>query len=76
MNTSILDLLKQEEDFIYDNYDNFVETFCRNDVMDMYQVSFASENVYFNYVLDCGQHISNSMSITAYNEWKETLKGS
>lgn len=69
-------LIANELEFIYDNYDEFVCALCKNskDVMDMYQVSFSDEDMYFKYVLESGQHISDSITITEYIKIKELLE--
>jgi len=56
-------------DIAFDEKNGFVERFCPNAWI-LTQVSWDCENMRFVYILDCGQHVSDSVKIT---EWLEFL---
>jgi hypothetical protein len=53
----------------HDENGGFVERFCPKAWI-LTQVSWDSENMRFVYILDCGQHVADSVKIT---EWLEFL---
>jgi hypothetical protein len=53
----------------HDEKGGFVDRFCPKAWI-LTQVSWDSENMRFVYILDCGQHVSDSVKIT---EWLEFL---
>ena len=53
----------------HDENSGFVEKFCPNAWI-LTQVSWDSENMRFVYILDCGQHVADSVKIT---EWLKFL---
>ena len=68
--------LTTEERFVYRNEESFTNTFscCSYEgILDLTSVSFSSERVHFNYVLNSGQHVSDSCTMLDYIKWKETL---
>ena len=68
--------LQQEERFVYLNEYSFINTLscCSYEgILDLTSVSFSSERVHFNYVLNSGQHVADSCTMLDYLKWKETL---
>ena len=53
----------------HDENSGFMERFCPKAWI-LTQVSWDSENMRFVYILDCGQHVADSVKIT---EWLEFL---
>jgi hypothetical protein len=53
----------------HDDKSGFMERFCPKACI-LTQVSWDSENMRFVYILDCGQHVADSVKIT---EWLEFL---
>jgi len=74
--TILQKLLEEEENTVFYNQESFLDTLacCKyNDTMDLTSVSFSTERVHFKYVLNSGQHIANSCTMSDYLKWKETL---
>ena len=68
--------LQQEEGIVYLNEESFINMFscCSYEgVLSLTSVSFSSERVHFNYVLNSGQHAADSCTMLDYLKWKETL---
>ena len=69
-------VLQQEEGIVYRNEESFINMLscCSYEgILDLTSVSFSSERVHFNYVLNSGQHVVDSCTMLDYLEWKETL---
>ena len=69
-------VLQQEEGIVYRNEESFINMLscCSYEcIIDLTSVSFSSERVHFNYVLNSGQHVADSCTMLDYLEWKETL---
>jgi len=68
----MLKLLDEEIGFIWEHEDKFRERFLNyKDAFEFYEVSFTSENINYNYILESGQHVTNSKPISVYKQWKE-----
>jgi len=68
--------LQQEEGIVYRNEESFTNTLscCSYEcILSLTSVSFSTERVHFKYVLNSGQHIANSCTMSDYLKWKETL---
>lgn len=68
--------LQQEEGIVYLNEYSFINALscCSYEgVLSLTSVSFSSERVHFNYVLNSGQHVADSCTMLDYLKWKETL---
>jgi hypothetical protein len=68
-NSDLLAALDSWGSIARDEKSGFVERFCPNAWI-LTQVSWDSENMRFVYILDCGQHVADSVKIT---EWLEFL---
>lgn len=55
--------------FIYENERDFLNQFMDNGFIDIIDIGISSESIKFTAVHDCGQHVSNSISIDMYNQW-------
>lgn len=73
--TSILQSLSQIASTVYDNEDLFMEKFAKygDTLMGLNGIYFGSETIKFNYILECGQHIGDSIKIGEFVEWLGTL---
>lgn len=59
---------------IFDNVDSFLERFFDGQlVMGLVDVYFAPSELKVYYVLDCGQHITTTVSIVDYLSWLESI---
>lgn len=67
--TALLAVLSLWGDLAHDETKGFCQRFCPQAWI-LTQVSWDSENMRFVYILDCGQHVSDSVKIT---EWLEFL---
>ena len=65
----LLAVLSKWGDLAHDESKGFVERFCPKAWI-LTQVSWDSENMRFVYILDCGQHVADSVKIS---EWLEFL---
>jgi hypothetical protein len=73
----IFQSLSMIESTICDNEDSFIKTFVKfTDPLffGVTNIYFGSETVKFNYVLMCGQHVSDSIKLEEFVEWLETLE--
>jgi hypothetical protein len=71
--TVLLAVLSSWGDLAHDGTKGFCERFCPNAWM-LTQVSWDSENMRFVYILDCGQHVSDSVKITEWLEFHSANK--
>jgi hypothetical protein len=67
------DVLNRLSEIVFDNSGTFIEKFCKGDVMDLYSVSFSESSVKFYFVLDSGQHISDSITIDEFIGFTDML---
>ena len=67
--TDLLAVLSLWGDLAHDETKGFRQRFCPKAWI-LTQVSWDSENMRFVYIIDCGQHVSDSVKIT---EWLEFL---
>ena len=67
---SVLGILDCEIKYIFENEESFLERFCKGNIMDLIDVTFSSTNIKMVYVLESGQHIADSATIEAYQEWR------
>ena len=67
-----LQTISDEIDFIYVKEDAFVNQFIGHPVMALYKISFDDKYVDIVYVLDNGVHVSNSIDINLYLEWRHS----
>jgi len=67
--TALLAVLSSWGDLAHDDTKGFCQRFCPKAWI-LAQVSWDSENMLFVYILDCGQHVADSVKIT---EWLEFL---
>jgi len=70
---SSLDVLNTEIDYIFANDISFLERFGEGDIMDLIEVSFTNQYVKIVYVLYCGQHICDKITMDDYLEWRNTI---
>jgi hypothetical protein len=66
---ALLAVLDSWGSIAHDDKSGFMERFCPKAWI-LTQVSWDSENMRFVYILDCGQHVADSVKIT---EWLEFL---
>jgi len=66
--TALLAVLSSWEDLAHDETKGFCQRFCPNAWI-LTHVSWDSENMRFVYILENGQHISQSVKITEWLEW-------
>ena len=67
---SALKAIDAEIGYIFDNEELFLEKYGKGTIMNLTTVSFASTSVKIVYVLDCGQHVSDSISMAGYLVWR------
>lgn len=67
--SALLAVLSSWGDLAHDETKGFCQRFCPKAWI-LTQVSWDSENMRFVYILDCGQHVADSVKIT---EWLEFL---
>jgi len=73
---NIWDMIEEFEDIIFNNEQDFVNTFCKKqDVMALLNVTFNSISMHFVYVLYKGQHITNSVPKEQFIQWYYKHKG-
>ena len=65
-----LKVIDAEIGYIFDNEELFLEKFGKGNIMNLTTVSFANTSVKIVYVLDCGQHVSDSISMADYLAWR------
>ena len=56
--------------YILDNEESFLETFGRGNIMMLTDVSFSDTHVKMVYGLVSGQHVSGSITVAEYLEWR------
>ncbi len=66
----VLDVLNSWEKIAIDNEDKFLHEFC-HDAWTLIKVYWCSEHMEFVYVLDSGQHVSDSITM---EQWMDFLK--
>lgn len=70
---NLINLLAKECQFIFNNEKSFIEAFCKGDVWIFKFASFCDEYINFGYILDCGQHLTDTIRIEDYINWKKEL---
>jgi hypothetical protein len=66
---ALLDVLSSWEKLAHDKEKDFCKRFCP-DAWVLTHISWNSENMRYVYILDCGQHVVDSVKIS---EWLEFL---
>jgi len=69
--TALLGVLNTEIRHIFDNEISFLERFGKGQIMDLTEVSFTSHDLKIVYVLDCGQHVCDTVAMDDYFEWRD-----
>ena len=67
----LLGVLNTEIGHIFDNDLSFLERFGKGYIMDLTEVSFTSHHLKIVYVLDCGQHVCDTVAMDDYFEWRD-----
>jgi len=71
---TFLNELKEEIDFIYNNEFSFISVFLKNkNVIELYNVSFDDENLYISWVAYDGTHMTKSIYLRDYIEWRNNF---
>jgi len=65
-----LKAINNEIDFIFDREEEFLERFSKGNTIDLTEVSFTSISVKIVYILDCGQHVTDSIPMDDYLAWR------
>lgn len=68
--TPLLGVLNTEIRYIFDNDESFLSRFGKGDIMDLIEISFTSHHVKIVYVLDCGQHVCDTVAMDDYMDWR------
>jgi hypothetical protein len=66
--TDLLSILTDWENIAFNNEDEFLRQFCHNAWI-LTKISWCSDSVMFEYVLDEGQHVSDSTPISKWIEF-------
>lgn len=66
----LLDALNTEIRHIFDNDESFLDRFGKGEIMDLTEVSFTSHHLKIVYVLDCGQHVCDTVAMDDYFDWR------
>ena len=73
-NEALIAALNEWQDFVDKNEDAFVEEFCVGNTLILSSVYWSHSNMRVVYVLDCGQHVVNSVPmddwVQFYNKHK------
>jgi hypothetical protein len=64
-----LSVLNAEIRRIFDNEESFLKRFGKGSIMDLMEVSFTSQYLKISYVLDCGQHVCDTVKMSDYLDW-------
>jgi len=72
-NVEVLSAIREWEQIIFQHEPAFLHDFC-NDAWILVEVSWDSENMRFVYVINSGQHISDSIKIEKWVEFIESKK--
>ena len=67
---SALKSIDAEIGYIFDNEELFLERFAKGNIINLTTVSFTGTSVKIVYVLDCGQHVSDSIPMADYLAWR------
>lgn len=67
----LLGALNTEIRHIFDNDETFLNRFAKGEWTDLVEVSFTSHHVKIVYVLDCGQHVADTVAIDDYFNWRD-----
>lgn len=71
---TFLCVLKDLELFVFEHEDDFLSEFCLGDsVMVLLSVYFASSEVKVYYILDCGQHVTDTIELKDFFEWRDRI---
>ena len=67
--------LGELENFVSNHEDSFLEDFAKGQktMMGVVGIWFNSENVKFNYILDSGQHMTDSITNTEFKKFIEKI---
>ena len=64
--------LEYWEDIFSDNIEDFIkEVIGIDDIIDAYQVSWSSSNMFYTYILDCGQHVCSEITMEEWLKLKD-----
>ena len=72
-NVEVLSAIREWEHVVSEHEAAFLHDFC-NDAWILVEVSWDSENMRFVYVINSGQHISDSIKIEKWFEFIESKK--
>jgi len=64
--------LEKWENIAFDYEDVFLKTFGNSDAWILTQISWDSSKMRFVYILDCGQHIADSVPIERWFDFMKT----
>jgi hypothetical protein len=69
----IIEQLKKLEDLVYEREESFLKRFSFNKdlLIGLAGIWFNSNTIKIYYILDCGQHITDNISWTDFNNWLE-----
>ncbi len=66
---TILSKLERYIVYIFDHQDEFAKEFCHEEIMDLVNVSFTTHTCKIVYILDCGQHVCDSIQVDRIYDW-------
>lgn len=56
---------------IYEHEQCFLDRFGKGDATDLVEVSFSETQIKIVYILDCGQHVCDSVDVADFVRWLE-----
>ena len=69
----ILGKIEEAEDFVFQNEAEFLDEFAKGMPEELASLGFGSEKVEFTYVMECGQHICDSVKMDKFLKWMDNL---
>ncbi len=73
VDSAVLERLKNWEKLVFENESQFLKYFCHK-ATDLTKISWGSNRIFFTYVMDCGQHITDDAMIEEWFEFVKTIK--
>lgn len=68
-----LSVVNEELDFIFENDAAFLAAFSKGNTMLLVSVHFSGSDLRIVYVLDCGQHVVDTVQLEDYSKWKQEV---